>query len=306
MTMTRRTLPFVLAATLLLSVTGTAWAFSAASARTSSSALRVVAAENTWGSIASQIGGSRAQVTSIVSNAAADPHDFKPTALDARMLAGAKLVIVNGAGYDAWATKLLAANPVKDRIVIDVARLVHVKSGGNPHIWYSPSTVARVVAAVSRAYQQLDPRDATAFKSSTFFFDRVGLSAYHNEIAGIRRRFRGTKVGASDSIFGPLASALQLKLVTPQPFLNAISKGTHPSARDLKTITTQIATRQIKLWVYDRQTATSQVRRLNTAARRHKIPIVPVTETIDPATSTFQAWQVSQLLALERALARSK
>jgi zinc/manganese transport system substrate-binding protein len=294
------------AAVLLLTLSGTAWAFSTAPARTASNTLQVVAAENMWGSIASQIGGSRAHVTSIVSNPATDPHDYEPTAIDARTLAGAKLVIVNGAGYDAWASKLLAANPVKNRIVIDVAQLVHVKTGGNPHLWYSPSNVARVVAAISRAYQQLDPRDAPTFKSSTSFFDRVGLSAYHKEIAAIRRRFHGTKVGASESIFAPLASALQLKLVTPTSFLNAISEGTDPSAHDLQTINHQIATREIKVWVYNRQNSTPDVRRLNAAARRHKILVVAVTETIDPATSTFQAWQVSQLLALERALAKGK
>jgi zinc/manganese transport system substrate-binding protein len=61
----------------------------------------VVAAENFWGSIASQVGGDRVQVTSIIKSPDTDPHDYDATPADARLVAGAKLVIVNGAGYDA-------------------------------------------------------------------------------------------------------------------------------------------------------------------------------------------------------------
>src|SRR4051794_8865788 len=96
-------------------------ATSAPSTKTSTAApLRVVAAENFWGSIASQIGGSKVQVTSIIDTPNTDPHDYEPTPADARTIAGAQLVIVNGVGYDPWATKLLAANPVSGRTVLTV------------------------------------------------------------------------------------------------------------------------------------------------------------------------------------------
>src|ERR1700759_4759324 len=74
-------------------------------------AIRVVAAENFWGSIAEQVGGSAVSVDAIITNPAADPHDYEPTPADARAMAGADLVIVNGVGYDPWATTLLAASP---------------------------------------------------------------------------------------------------------------------------------------------------------------------------------------------------
>jgi zinc/manganese transport system substrate-binding protein len=75
------------------------------------SALNVVAAENFWGSIASQLGGNRAHVTSIIVNPDTDPHSYEPSTQDARTLAGAQLAIVNGIGYDNWAAKLLQASP---------------------------------------------------------------------------------------------------------------------------------------------------------------------------------------------------
>ena len=73
--------------------------------------LQVVAAENFWGSIAAQLGGDRVEVTSIITNPATDPHDYEPTSEDARTMAGAQMAIVNGIGYDTWASKLLDANP---------------------------------------------------------------------------------------------------------------------------------------------------------------------------------------------------
>src|SRR5438067_3445896 len=119
--------------------------------------LQVVAAEGVWGSLAAQLGGARAHVTSIITNPATDPHDYEPTAVDARALAGAKLVVVDGIGYDAWAEKLLAANPVHGRVVVDVGRLVGIAPGGNPHRWYSPTDVDAVIRTLARDYAKLDP-----------------------------------------------------------------------------------------------------------------------------------------------------
>src|ERR1700686_3443441 len=82
--------------------------------------IQVVASENFWGSIAAQLGGDRAHVTSVITNPATDPapHDYEPSAVDARTFAGAQMAIVNGIGYDPWAQKLIAANPVKGRVVL--------------------------------------------------------------------------------------------------------------------------------------------------------------------------------------------
>src|SRR5438132_2607492 len=102
---------------------------------------QVVAAENFWGSIAAQLGGSKVHVTSVISSPATDPHDYEPTAADGRLLAGARMAIVNGIGYDPWAGKLLASNPVSGRIVLTVGDLVGIPAGGNPHQWYSPPNV---------------------------------------------------------------------------------------------------------------------------------------------------------------------
>src|ERR1700688_4142563 len=170
--------------------------------------IHVVAAENFWGSLAAQLGGNRVQVTSVITNPATDPHDYEPSAVDARTFAGSQMAIVNGVGYDPWAPKLIAANPVKGRVVLTVGDLVGVKPGGNPHRWYSPTNVQQVISAIVRGYSTLDPKDAAYFARQKAQLEAKGLAEYKNLIATIKRRFGGTPVGASESIFAPLARAL--------------------------------------------------------------------------------------------------
>ena len=120
----------------------------------------VVAAENFWGSIASQLGGTHVSESSIITNPNTDPHDYEPAAGDARTIAGAQLVIVNGIGYDPWAPKLLAGNPVAGRLTLTVGGLLGLKDGDNPHQWYSPPTVQRVIDQVTSDLKSLDPKNA--------------------------------------------------------------------------------------------------------------------------------------------------
>jgi zinc/manganese transport system substrate-binding protein len=267
--------------------------------------LRVVAAENVWGSIASQLGGDRVDVTSIVGNPATDPHDYEPTASDARAMAVANLVIENGVGYDPWAPKLAAANPVSGRLVLDVGKLVGVGAGGNPHRWYSPADVERVTAAITDGYKRLDAKHARYFDAQRARFESRGLARYRSLIATMRARFAGTPVGASESIFAPMARALGLLLLTPAELLNAVSEGTDPTAAAKSAADSQIAGRRIRLWVYNGQNATPDVGRLTDAARARRIPVVTITETLVPASSSFQAWQVRQLAQIEQALAKA-
>jgi zinc/manganese transport system substrate-binding protein len=266
--------------------------------------LQVVAAENAWGSIAAQLGGDRVRVTSIVVSPDADPHDYEPTPRDARTMATANYVVVNGVGYDPWATKLAKATSGDGRTVLTVGDLVGARNGDNPHRWYSPEDVRRVVGRISADYSRLDPAHADYFVQQRQRFEGQDLRGYSTLIADIKARHHGTPVGASESIFAPLAADLGLDLVTPASFLSAISEGSDPSARDKATIDAQIHDRKIKLYVYNSQNATPDVQRQVAEARQAGIPVATITETLTPATASFQAWQTRQLQALAAALAQ--
>jgi zinc/manganese transport system substrate-binding protein len=266
--------------------------------------LRVVAAENFWGSIAAQLGGSRVEVTSIVHNPAADPHDYEPTPADARDMAEAQLAIVNGVGYDPWASKLIDANPVDGREVVTAGDVAGVKSGGNPHLWYSPGVVQRMTDAITAAYKRVDPTHARYYDRQRASFRARGLAEYRSLIATIRGKYSGTPVGASESVFQPLAQSLGLRLLTPSSLLDAVSEGADPTAAAKSQADDQVAKKQIKVWVFNSQNATPDVQRLTAEARAGGIPTTTITETPTPESARFQDWQSRELRALEQALAQ--
>ena len=267
--------------------------------------LKVVAAENFWGSIASQLGGEKVRVSSIIVNPDTDPHSYEPTAADARTIAGAQLAIVNGIGYDNWAPKLLAASPAEGgagRVVLNVGDVLGLKEGDNPHQWYSPASVQRIVGKIVAGYDRLDPTGAGYYAAQEKAFETKSLARYDELRAQIRARYAGTPVGYSESIFRPLGEDLGLRLMTPYSFAKAIAEGGEVTAQDKRTVDRQAERREIKVWVFNSQNVTPDVQRVNEIARAHGIPIATVTETLAPASDTFEQWQVAQLEGLKRAL----
>jgi zinc/manganese transport system substrate-binding protein len=297
----------------------------------------VVAAENFWGSLAEQLGGDRVQVRSIISNPNSDPHSYEPSSADARTIAQADMAIVNGVGYDNWAPRLLSASPSSGRVVLTVGDVVGARDGENPHRWYDPAEVPRVIAAISADLKRIDPKDASYFDRRRAIFETRGLARYRQLISAIRARYSGVPVGASESIFALQAPALGLDLITPPGYMKAISEGSDPTAQDKATVDRQIRTRRIKVWIFNSQNASPDIQRLSQEARAEGIPIVPVSETLTPGpgagsegaesgaeagaksgaeagvetgatgsgSASFQDWQSRQLQGILRALARA-
>jgi zinc/manganese transport system substrate-binding protein len=163
-------------------------------------------------------------------------------------------------------------------------------------------TVARAIAA---DLTKLDSANKAYFAKRLTTFDTQGLAQYHSLIHQIRTRYAGVPVGASESIFALQAPSLGLKLITPYSFMKAISEGTEVTAQDTVTTERQLTDRQIKVWVYNSQNVTPEIKHLNSLATADHIPIATVTETLSPATASFQQWQVRQLQELESALHRA-
>jgi zinc/manganese transport system substrate-binding protein len=263
--------------------------------------LQVVAGQNFWGSIAGQLGGSHVSVTSVVTNPNADPHDYETSTVDARAFATADYVILNGAGYDDWGSKLLAGNPNDARKVFVVADLLKKKAGDNPHFWYNPDWVERVADRITEDYKSIDPADASYFDEQRAAL-RQSMQPYHQRIKSIRSAFQGTPVGATESIFVYLAQALDLNLTSPPAFMQAVAEGNDPPASTVAEFQNQIRGKQIKVLVFNVQTASNLTDGLKKLAADNGIPVVGVSETLQPADATFQDWQLAQLLTLQNAL----
>ena len=267
----------------------------------SGSALQVVAGQNFWGSIATQLGGTKADVQSVVTDPNADPHEYESNANDARAFATANLVILNGAGYDTWAGKLLSASPNQGRHVLTVADVLGKKEGDNPHFWYNPDWVIKIADKITAEYKSLDSGDAAYFDQQRAAFT-TALQPYTQRLHEIKQKFAGVPVGATESIFVYLATYLGLNLISPPEFMQAVAEGNDPPADTVATFQNQVTTKAIKVLVYNVQTSTAVTNNLKVLATQSGIPVVGVSETLQPETATFQEWQDSQLIALENAL----
>ncbi|HEY4034001.1 MAG TPA: zinc ABC transporter substrate-binding protein [Ktedonobacteraceae bacterium] len=259
--------------------------------------LNVVSSENFWGSIASQLGGTHVTVTSIINSPSGDPHDYESTTNDARTLAQADYVILNGAGYDDWASKLIAANPVSGRKVFTAANLLGKKAGDNPHLWYNPDYVERVADQITSDYKSLDSSDSSYFSQQRTAFENA-LKPYHKIINDIKTKFAHQKIGSSESIYVYQAQALNLDLITPQAYLDAENNGTDPPASAVAEFNQQIVHKEIKVMMLNVQNISNETRNLQQAIEQQHIPIVEITETIRPIGTKFQDWQVAQLQGL--------
>jgi zinc/manganese transport system substrate-binding protein len=265
--------------------------------------LPVVAAENFYGDLAQQLGGPEVQVTSILSNPDQDPHLFEASPSTARSLTAAKLVIVNGADYDPWMTKLLDATPTPGRQVIVVADLVQAKSGDNPHLWYKLDNIATAAKSISAALAQLDAPHAADYQSrlANFLGSLQSLSA---KVTAMRSAYSGTPVTATEPVFGYMAGDIGLDMRNGR-FQLAVMNDTEPSASDIARFQDDLKQRQVHVLIYNQQTSDDLTRRLLAIAQQAKVPVVGVSET-EPADHTYQEWMLQQLTALDQALAAMK
>jgi zinc/manganese transport system substrate-binding protein len=262
--------------------------------------IAIVAAENFYGDVARQIGGDRVAVSSILTNPTQDPHLFETTPAVVRQVAGAQVVVLNGAGYDSWMDKLLRVSPKSGRAVIATADLVHKQAGDNPHLWYDPPTMPAVATALAAAYSAADPahKDGYAARLKTFL---ASLTPLNDKIAAVRGKFAGTPVTATEPVFGYMAAALHLKMHDPR-FQLAVMNDTEPSARDLAVFEHELKTRTVRVLFYNKQVSDNLVAHLLDLAHAAKIPVVGVTETAPPGLS-YQAWMLSEIDATAKALA---
>jgi zinc/manganese transport system substrate-binding protein len=264
--------------------------------------LSVVAAENFYGDIAQQIGGDRVEVASTLSNPNQDPHLFETTPTIVRQIAAARIVVFNGADYDAWMDKLLNVAPrAAERTVIAVAELVNKKAGDNPHFWYDPATMPLVARALADAFSKADPAHAADY-SARVQIVVASLERISSKVEEIRAKHAGAAITATEPVFGYMASALGLK-VRNERFQMAVMNDTEPSARDIAAFEQDLKERKVKVLLYNKQTGTKLTRRMLDIAHRSKVPVVGVTET-EPAGMSYQDWMLTQLADLQKALAQ--
>ncbi|HEU5018131.1 MAG TPA: zinc ABC transporter substrate-binding protein [Pseudolabrys sp.] len=261
--------------------------------------IATVAAENVYGGVARQIGGPAVAVTSIINSPGQDPHLFEASPSVVRQVADARIVIVNGAGYDPWMARLLKTAPRSERMVIDVGRLLGSTPGGNPHLWYDPATMPKVARALTAALDKIDPVHAVA-RAERLAATLASLGRVQARVAQMRAKWRGTPVTATEPVFGLMAQALGLSMRN-EGFQLAVMNETEPSAHDLAAIEDDLRHRKVKALIYNKQVSSPLTARLIAIAEQANVPVVAVTE-MQPPNVSFVNWMLGELDALDRAL----
>lgn len=266
----------------------------------------VVASVGQWGRIVEQLGGDCATVTTVVASAAIEPHDFEPSVADIAAFSDAQLVVVNGSGYDPWASAA-AANVDEPPVVVQASQIAGLEGPGDapgdvdPHLWYEPDVVAAVSASVSEQLAATSP-DAAGYFAERRAQWTSDLDEYLAAVEALRAVATGRTYAATESVFDRMAAAVGLTDATPDGYRRAASNGSEPAPGDLTRFEEALAGGSIDVLIYNTQTSGSIPEQLRAAAVDAGVPVVDVTESPPDPDRSFLEWQLDQLTALSDAL----
>ncbi len=267
--------------------------------------IRVVASTDVYGAIAQQIGGADIEVTSIIDDPKQDPHEFEANGRVQLALSRADIVIVNGGGYDDFATTMLHASGNDGARVIDAVELSGydpAADGFNEHVWYDYPTMQTVAKAIGAALGIADPAHATGYDARV-----TGAVAELEALIQLEGAISASAPNAGVIITEPVPlyalEAAGLRNLTPPEFSEAIEEDTDVPPALLDTVLTEIARPHTAVVVYNTQTGGPQTDAVIDAAHQAGVPVIGVTETLPDDESYFD-WQTGFLVDLQKALLR--
>lgn len=269
----------------------------------SSEQIEAVGAENEYANVIEQIGGSYVKVSAIESNPNIDPHTFEASPSVAQEVSQAKLIVQNGVGYDTYMEKIESASEGSGRKIINVQKLLGLpESAPNPHLWYKPTTMPALAAALASDLSTLQPAHASYFKANAQRFD-ASLQPLTAALRRFSRRYPGTTVATTEPVGDYLLEAAGTENLTPFSMQADIMNGTDPSPQDVTLQNSLFADHEVKVFVYNQQVTDSVTEGFLKEAARAGVPVVGVYETMPTPGYDYQAWMTAEVRALEEAVA---
>lgn len=264
-----------------------------------SGTIEVVASVNQWDTVAKTLGGDNVNVTSIINSTNVDAHDYEPTTSDIAKLQKAQVIIVNGAGYDAWAVK--AAQSAK-ATVVNAAEVGGVKDGDNPHIWFSADVRKAMAQAITDAYAKADSAKKSDFdKLNDQWMTEEGN--VEGKIAEVKQKSDGLAYAATESVASYLAEDMGLADATPSGYAQATANESEPTPTDIKQFTDALKAGEIKLLVVNTQEESESTGKITNAAKSANVPMVNLTEQMPEQYDSLTAWMEGLVDAFSKAIA---
>jgi zinc/manganese transport system substrate-binding protein len=200
--------------------------------------LKVVASFSILGDLVRNVGGAGVDVTTLV-GPDSDTHVYSPTPADAKKVADAKLIIVNGLGFEGWLPRLVQSSGSKAQIVTATDGIAPLRFGSaaDPHAWQSVGNAKTYVGNIRTALSAADPANTEQY--------RANAEAYLARLDALDREVRDAvakipparrKVISTHRAFGYFAAAYGIEFIAP----TGVSTESEPSARDIAGIITQV------------------------------------------------------------------
>lgn len=261
--------------------------------------IEVVASVNQWGTVAKTLGGDNVNVTSIINSTNVDAHDYEPTTSDIAKLQKAQVIIVNGAGYDAWAVK---AAQTANATIVNAAEVGGVNDGENPHVWFSAEVRKAVAQAITKAYEQVDAAKKNDFNKMNDQWTAEENSV-ESKIAEVKQKSDGLAYAATESVASYLAEDMGLTDATPSGYARATANESEPTPTDIKQFTDALKAGEIKLLVVNTQEESELTGKITDAAKSVEVPMVELTEQMPEQYDSLTAWMEGLVDAFSQAIA---
>lgn len=289
---------------------------------------RIVVATSTsvYGQVVAQIGGEAVAVTSIVSSASQDPHAYEASARDQLTVSRADLIVENGGGYDPFIHALIEASGT-DAPVISAVEFSPAWTGDsaadsatgskgdqddhgdhtagfNEHVWYDPTAMSDLAAAVATQLAQQRPADAPEFEANLDEFREQidGLTESVDDIAASAADAADAAIFVTEPAPLYLTEAAGLDNVAPDAFSEAVEEGQDVAPATLLESLELLDSGDIRMVIGNAQTGGAETEQIVDAAERNGIPVLEFTETL-PDGSTYVQWMKDNIDALAAALA---
>jgi len=261
--------------------------------------LHVVASISNWADIARQIGGDLVDVEAILNDPNKDPHSYEATPRDQLAVNNADLVIVNGAGYDDFATQLVAASDNKNKL-LNINDSLHWATLQtklpNQHIWYNLPMTNQASQVLAKKFEELDPKNASVYEANEKAF-MAAFGKVIDEAASLAKITKGYKYFATEPIASELLNLAGFVDETPKAFSDAIENETDVPPTTMKASIDMIKNHKIDYLVLNKETSNSQVDILASAARDAGVRAVAFSELL-PLNTSYLDWMKANLITL--------
>ena len=278
-------------------------------AATGGDTIAVTASTNVWGDIAKEIGGDHVTVTSVIASLAQDPHEYEVTAADQLKVRGAKLILQNGGGYDAFFGDLVAKSGSTAPVVTAAtfapswpkgANGTKTVEGFNEHVWYDTAVVDDVAKKVADELSDIAPAHKADFEKNLAAFEK-GLDGLNSSLATIKAAHQGEKIFVTEPVPLYLTAAAGLVNVTPEAFSHAVEEGQDVPPATLLAATGLIESGDVKALFANAQAGGAETTKVIGVAKEKGVPVQEVTELV-PDGKTYLTWMKDNIDTLSRNL----